>query len=119
MMNPSLCFISSSSSSSPCLTPATIQKWIEKELADIAAEEKRLEEERKEEMERQKTLEREAQRQREIALANPLSDLNIFVTVDDPFADIIVENVLNDYGEVSNFGLSPSMNRLPIRAVKH
>jgi uncharacterized protein YlxW (UPF0749 family) len=78
---------------------STLETWIQKEKDDIKAEEERLKEERKKEIERQKAMEKEAARQQEIALANPLSDVNVFVTVDDPFADVFVDDVLNEYGE--------------------
>jgi hypothetical protein len=77
----------------------TLEQWIQKEKDNAKAEEDRLKSERKKELQRQKDMEKEAQKQREVALANPLSDVNVFVTVDDPFADVFVDDVLNEYGE--------------------
>lgn len=80
---------------------ATLEKWIQKEKDDIKAAEERLKAERAAELQRQKEMQKEAERQHEIALANPLSDVNVFVTVDDPFADVVVDDVLNEYGEIA------------------
>jgi hypothetical protein len=78
---------------------SSLEQWIQKEKDDNKAEEERLKGERKKELQRQKDMQKEAERQREVQFANPLSDVNVFVTVDDPFADVRVDDVLNEYGE--------------------
>jgi hypothetical protein len=79
---------------------ASLEQWIQKDKDNAKAEEDRLKSERKKELQVQKDKEKEAARVQEVALANPLSDVNVFVTVDDPFADVQVSDVLNEYGEI-------------------